>query len=152
MVTWHMLRWLWDVWKMQVLYWLWCWVYIWLVLIWYNYSADHSQHLGLLMCSLVHAWHSPSSQGHAKFRNMLTGGFSWQGCSHDISSHLLLWYKVTTSFFPLSVFLHCLKIHIWFSLFWLCSSQIVINMLYGNLFLLFVTVPCLCFHLWTLFS
>ena len=46
---------------------------------------------------------------------------------------VFLQYVVITSFFPLSIFCCCLLIHLTPSLFQLCSSQMIIDILYGNL-------------------
>ena len=60
----------------------------------------------------------------------LFSGWWQEWCSN------LLQYEVPTSFFLSSIFPCCLLIHLWLLPFQLCSSQIVISMLYGELFLI----------------
>ena len=55
---------------------------------------------------------------------------------YESSKGVLLWYAPGTSFSLYFIFLHCLRVHVLHSLFWLCSPQTLTNTSYSNLFLL----------------
>ena len=120
---------LWPLWGWRCLWGLWC---------------GHrviEEGVSLLWVHQI-PWHT----GHTEGSFCSTFSAAWaravERVSFPICGWLLLWYKMTTSFFLAFIFLYCLLTHPWPSLVQLCFSQTITSTLYGNPFSSVTTFCC----------